>query len=369
MLKKFSLLLVCLAVVLFISSRAFSQDDPSTTDPAKIENATDESKTEIKDAVKKEEPKKEGTVATETKGGTQAVAVAGAKTYSDGKTMFVNSKVQFRLLSTDDFAMDKIEYKIDDGAATVFENPFSIAAEGPHSIKYYGIDKVGNKEADKTYNVVVDNTGPNIVVTSSAPVKKIGDKVFFAKTTLFSISANDALSGVSKIEYSTDGTTYQEYAAPFAMPAKDAIDLKVRAVDNVDNTTEQFAFRVFDDTGKEVELKDATAKLVTDDVAPVVEIKPDKELKQINGFNVASTDVKYTVTAKDDQSGVAEILYRIDAKGEFIPYIDAIQFLKNGKHQIDAKATDKMGNVSNIVTYTVYVDILPPVSTIETVEK
>lgn len=364
MLKKCSLLLLCLAVALCISSRAFSQDDPSTTDPAKIENATDESKAEIKDEIKKETP-----VITDTQGQTQTITVAGAKSYTDGKTLFVNSKVQFRLLSSDDFAMDKIEYKIDEGAVTVFEAPFSIAAEGPHSIKYYGIDKVGNKEADKNYNVVVDNTGPAIVVTSSAPVKKIGDKVFFAKTTLFSISANDALSGVNKIEYSTDGTTYQEYAAPFAMPAKDAIDLKIRAVDNVDNMTEQFAFRVFDDTGKEIELKDATAKLVTDDAAPVVEIKADKELKQINSFNVASTDVKYAVNATDAGSGVAEILYRLDGKGEFIPYTEAIQFLKNGKHQIDAKASDKMGNVSNIVSLTVYVDILPPVSTIETVEK
>ncbi len=364
MFKKFSLLVICLAVALFITNRAFSQDDPSTTDPAKIENATDESKTEIKD-----ELKKEGTVITDTKGESQTTTIAAAKTYTDGKTLFVNSKVQFRLLSSDDFAMDKIEYKIDEGATNVYENPFSIENEGPHAIKYYGIDKVGNKEADKTYNVVVDNTGPNIVVTSSAPAKKIGDNVYFAKSTLFSISANDALSGVNKIEYSTDGTTYQEYAAPFAMPVKETIDLKIRSIDNVDNMTEQFAFRVYDETGKEIELKDATAKLVTDDSAPVVEIKPDKELKQINSYNVASTDVKYSVTATDAGSGVAEILCRIDGKGEFIPYTAEIQFLNNGKHQIDAKAIDKMGNVSNIVSFTVYVDILPPNSSIETVEK
>jgi large repetitive protein len=364
MFKKFYLLVICLAVAFFISNRAFSQDDPSTTDPAKIENATDESKTEIKD-----ELKKENTVITDSEGKAQTIIATAAKTYTDGKTLFVNSKVQFRLLSSDDFAMDKIEYKIDEAAVNVYGNPFSIETEGPHSIKYYGIDKVGNKEADKTYNVVVDNTGPSIVVTSSAPVKKIGDKVYFAKTTLFCISANDALSGVNKIEYSTDGTTYQEYAAPFAMPVKDIIDLKIRSIDNVDNMTEQFAFRVYDETGKEVELKDATAKLVTDDTAPVVAIKADKELKQINSYNVASTDVKYTVNATDEGSGVAEILYRLDGKGEFIPYTGEIQFLKNGKHQIDAKATDKMGNVSNIVSFTVYVDILPPVSSIETVEK
>jgi hypothetical protein len=46
-----------------------------------------------------------------------------------------------------------------------------------------------------------------------------------------------------------------------------------------------------------------------------------------------------------------------------------IQFLTNGKHQIDAKAVDKVGNISDIVSYSIYVDIVPPRSTIEAAVK
>ncbi len=362
MLKKLFIISICASIGMFISGLAYSQDDPSTT-----ENVADEKKTELTDEVKKEEVKKEEAV-IETKGGETTIA-ANAKAYTDGKTIFVNSKVQFKLTATDDLAIDKIEYKIDDGTAATYQNPFSIDKEGYHTIKYNGIDKAGNKEAEKSYNVAVDNTGPEVVVTTSAPVKKIGDKIYYQKNVMFSVNASDALSGVNKVEYTTDGTTYQEYAAPFAIPAKGDINLKIKTTDNVNNITEQFAFRVVDEAGNEVEMKDAVFKMVTDETAPVVEIKPDKELKKIENQNVASTDVKYTITAKDDESGVAVIYYRVDGKGEFIPYKNEIQFLNNGKHQIDAKALDKAGNMSTITSFTVYVDILPPNSLIETLDK
>lgn len=343
------------------------QDDPSTTDPGKIENAPDESKTILNDDVKKAEPAK---IQTETKtAGETSIAAADARTYSDGKTIFVNSKVHFKLSSIDDLQLDKIEYKIDDAAAVTYQDPFTIATEGYHTIKYNGIDKVGNKEVEKAYNVAVDNTGPTLVVTTSSPVKKIGDKIYYQKNVQFSINANDALSGVKKIEYTTDGTTYQEYVAPFGLPSSGAINLKAKGIDNVDNATEVFTFRVVDESGNEIELKDSAVKLAVDEIAPTVTIQSNKELQKINNQNVATIDTKYSVTAKDDDSGVAVIFYRIDGQGDFIPYKDEIQFQNNGKHQIDARALDKAGNLSGITTFTVYVDILPPNSTIETVEK
>lgn len=367
MLKRSFILLFCLALGLSLTSMAYSQDDPSTTDPDKIENAPDENKSMLNDDIKAAEPVK---VEADTRAaGETSIAAADARTYFDGKTIFVNSKVHFKLSSTDDLQMDKIEYKVDESAVTTYQDPFSIATEGYHTIKYYGIDKVGNKEAEKAYNVAVDNTGPTMVVTTSSPVKKIGDKIYYQKNVQFSINSNDALSGVKRVEYTTDGTTYQEYVAPFAMPSSGAINLKARGIDNVDNTTELFTFRVLDEAGNEVELKDSVVNLAVDEVAPTVAIQPDKEMQKINNQNVATIDTKYTITAKDDDSGVAAIFYRIDGQGDFIPYKNEIQFQNNGRHQIDARALDKAGNLSGITTFTVYVDILPPNSIIETVEK
>ena len=359
MFKKVFIIPFCLVIGIFFTTYSYSQqDDPTPTDSDKTEKVTEEKKetTETKtEEMKKDTAEQQGATIT-------------AKSFSDGSILYVNSKVLFKITAKDDIEVDKIEYKVDDGAPVIYQNPFSIDKEGTHTIKYYSTDKFGNKELEKAFSVVVDSTGPSIAA-SGAPIKKIGEKIYFAKELTLNISATDALSGVNKVEYSTDGTTYKEYTEPVVIPAKGEVSLKIKAIDNVNNTTDQFTIRVTDETGNEVELKDATVKLSTDDVAPVVEIKSDKELKQIGGKNVASSDVKYTITAKDDGSGVASILYRIDGKGDFGHYKNELIFLTNGKHQIDAKAIDKVGNVSSVASLSVYVDILPPNSNIEAVDK
>lgn len=356
--KKIFIIPLCLVIGIFFSTYSFSQqDDPTPTDTEKTEKVTDEKKesTETRtDEVKKDTGEQAGSIA--------------AKSFSDGTTLYVNSKVQFKITAKDDIEVDKIEYKVDDGAPAVYQNPFSVEKEGTHTIKYFSTDKFGNRELEKAFSVVVDSTGPAIVA-SGTPVKKIGEKIYFAKDLTINISAGDALSGVNKIEYSTDSATYKEYTEPVVIPAKGEVSLKIKAIDNVNNATDQFTFRLIDDSGNEVEIKDSAIKLYTDDVAPTVEIKSDKEIKQINGKNVTSSDVKYTLEAKDDGSGVASILYRIDGKGDFIHYKNELIFLTNGKHQIDARAVDKVGNVSNIATLSVYVDILPPSSNIEAIDK
>jgi hypothetical protein len=361
--KKLLIISISMALGMMYAGIAYTQNEPATTEPAASEDTADESKPALVD-----ETKTTGTVKTVEEGSSSALAPA-AKSYTDGKTTFVNSKVRFKLTADDDLAIDKIQYRINDGELAVYESPFAIEKEGYHTISYYGIDKAGNSEPAKSYIVAVDNTGPEVVMSTDKPVKKIGEKIYYPKNVLFAINAKDAMSGVDKIEYSTDGTTYKEYVAPFAMPSEGTINLKARSVDNVGNPTEAFAFRVLDEEGNLIDMKEATILLATDSTPPTLSIKPDKELKVINSYNVASSDVKYSILAEDAESGVAAIFYRLDGKGDFIPYKDAIQFLTNGKHQIDARAVDKVGNLSDIVSFTMYVDILPPNSAIEKVDQ
>lgn len=351
MIHRLFIIPLCLVTGMFFSTFLFSQDDPNPKETKAAEKDKGNEKGEVKKDAK------------------PAVIVPSAKTYTDGASIYVNSQVLFKLSATDDIAVDRIEYKIDDGAPMTYQNPFSLDKEGAHTIKYNAIDKFGNKEAEKSYSVIVDNTGPVVIVTANSTLKKIGEKLYYTRTSTFSINSSDALSGVNRVEYSLNGIDYKTYVAPFSISAKGEVTMKIKGTDNVNNPTEQFAFRMADDNGNISELKDSTIKLYTDETPPTVEIKPDKEIKQIDSKNVTSTDVKYTIVATDNESGVATIFYRLDGKGEFIPYMGLVQFLTNGKHQIDAKAVDKLGNMSDIVSFSVYVDIVPPRSTIESVEK
>jgi hypothetical protein len=353
MMRRLMVLLLCLGVAILFTTLSFSQDEPAKADDKKAEDKADKG---LKEAEKEGEAEK-------IKVGPEA------KVYSDGTSTFVNSQVQFKLTSKDNLFTDKIEYKINGGEVKAYESPFSIPDEGIHVITYYSIDKIGNKEDEKTYKVIVDNTPPVIMVTSNKPVQKINEKIYISKDFRLAITAKDEVSGLNKIEYSLNGKDYSEYVVPFDIPEGGEIELKVKAIDNVNNLIEKFVFKIFDETGKPVELSEESVKMLADNVSPTVEIKADKEIKQIENKNYVLSDIKYTVNATDNESGIAAILYRLDGKGDFIPYSREIIFTTNGQHKIEAKAVDKVGNASNIATLSLFVDIIPPETMIETISK
>ncbi|MEW6525761.1 MAG: hypothetical protein AB1444_03725 [Spirochaetota bacterium] len=297
-----------------------------------------------------------------------ATAALKATSFSNGVSTFVNSKVKFELVSKDNVATDKILYKLDAGNELEYKEPFAIYEEGKHVISYYGVDKVGNKEDPKAFKVVVDNTPPVVNVSVSAPVIKSGTKLYASKNFTFVVEAKDALSGVQSVEYSIDKNNYQPYLTPFTIPVEGDISLSIKAMDNVTNYTEKYTMVAKDENGNPINLTDGNVSIFVDNKAPIVEIKPDKELLDKNGRKVATSDYSYTISASDAESGLSSILYRLDGKGEFKAYTGAIKFDTNGEHLIEAKAVDKVGNVSPVAVLSVFVDIIAPDTTIKAIE-
>jgi len=360
MTKRLAIFLFCCALTVAATTVSFSQD----TDKPASTPATDTTSTDVKPASDAAQP---GTDANrDTTQPEQKLSNAEmAKSYFDGATTYVNSKVAFKLTSRDNLLADKIIYKIDGGADQTYDKEFPITAEGKHTITFYGIDKVGNREDDRINTFVVDNTAPEVTVTPKFPLFSANGKFYVSKLYSFNVSATDALSGVSRISYTINGKDYADYATAFSIYADGDVTFSVKAEDNVGNTSSKFKFKSRDDAGKDVvEEKDAL-QLFVDNVPPSVTITTDKQLIPINGKNCASKDFKYTVAAADKESGVKMILVRADGKGDFIPYDKEILFNSNGDHYIEAKAIDNVGNVSDTVILTVYVDIIPPKSTVD----
>ncbi|HSV97211.1 MAG TPA: hypothetical protein VLM75_09775 [Spirochaetota bacterium] len=352
MLKRFTILILCLSFAIFASSPSFSQGSPAAKEEKKtMDMAGDE-------AVKKDAAM------------SSAISALQAKTYYDGVTTYANSKVLFKLTTKDNVMTDRIEYRINDGALALYQEPFVIDNEGKHIIVFFGTDKLGNKEDEKTFRITIDNTAPDITVIAGKPVVKIGDKLYSTKTVNFTVIAKDALSGIESALYSINGRDYSDYVAPFNIINDGEVELKAKSVDRVANLSEMFSLKVIDDAdGKEIELRETAVKLFIDNIAPKVSVTPDKELVVKDSKAIASVDYKYAVAAEDNESGVASILVRIDGKGDFMAYKAPIAFTTNGDHLIEAKAVDKMGNMSNSTILSVFVDIIPPQSVIETVEK
>jgi hypothetical protein len=375
MLKRFLIVCICVSFGLFITSITVAQDkvEPAKEAPKVEEKKADEKKADVKEEKKAEDlagdekletvdnPKDEA-----KKGNTVTLQ---AKTFFDGVSTYANSKVHFKLNTTDNMMLDKTEYKVNGTDTVTYEKPFTLDDEGKYTITYFGTDKLGNREDEKMFRVIIDNTAPEVVFTTNKPVIKIGDKYFGSKTMAFTVNAKDAASGVSRTDYSINGKDYTEYVTSFSISTDGDVELKAKSVDNVANLTENFTLKLIDDTGKEVEIKDGMVKIFMDNVPPTIELKSDKEFVQKDGKNIASTEFKYSVAATDNESGVATILVRVDGKGDFEAYKGDITFATNGEHLIEAKALDKMGNVSNTAILSVFVDVLAPQTTIETVTE
>ena len=375
MIKKLTMAVFCLMLGFIFTASVFAQEEPVNNDNAAAKKAEAEKKVEkkaedIKDAALGKTDGK-----TDTTPAKNDTVVPGAAATTDGKVfykdgdVYVNTKAKFKLLSKDNVSMGEIQYKIDNGEYKKYESSFSIPEEGKHAITYFGKDLVLNMEIERTYKVIVDGTGPEMSISSSKAVVKVGEKYYVSKNHSFNVLVNDKLSGVKKVEYSINGQEYKECAVPFTIAVDGSAELKFKATDNVNNVNDTYVLKIADETGKESELKDKTVTFAVDSTSPVVEIKADKELKSKDGVNIAQTDVKYSITADDKESGIDEILFRLNGKGGFDTYKKAIEFKTNGEQIIEAKAVDRAGNVSSISTFKVVVDTIAPETTIKPVDE
>ena len=365
--KKISILsLFIFATFILISGAAISQETVKTDDKAAVT-------TEDKAAVKTDD-KAAGTTEHVTKEDTMAdhaekvyakdevTALKGKpKTFTDGYNTYVNDKVRFELFDLDNIMKDMVFYKLDAKEEQKYVQPFTISDEGSHVIYYYSIDKMGNKEAVKAINVIVDKTAPDTLVTVTAPFAKNGDKIYAAEsfTYNYSISSKDNISGVGSITYSAKGEEQKQYVKPFSLNSLAPVVLEVTSEDRVGNITKKYATKVLDENGVVLTESIQDVKIIVDKTSPVVEIKADKPFFMKEKQSVASKDYKYTITASDAESGVKAIYYRIDNNSDFILYSGELQFNSNGFHKIEAIAKDGVGNTSKTTTLDVFVDIIP----------
>jgi len=88
------------------------------------------------------------------------------------------SPVEVTLTATDDISgVDFTKYKVDTGDWTTYVAPFIVSDDGPHTVYFYSVDKMGNAEAQKSatftiryFNVTVINGGFGV----SAIVENVG---------------------------------------------------------------------------------------------------------------------------------------------------------------------------------------------------
>ena len=373
--NKFSLIpALILSFFLTLSGFVFAQEDAENADEGIVTEEVAEEVTDEAAGITEQDIAEDTVVEEKEKifEKEDVLALKGTpKTFTDGYNTYVNDKIQFKLSEVDNIMQDKIFYKINDQEELLYEGPFALKDEGSQVIYYYSIDKMGNKEEQRSLNVIVDKTAPEVIVTITAPFSKTGEKIYASDQFKYeyTISAKDNISGVGSVGYAIEDGEYMEYLKPFSINSLKPVNVSVAAEDRVGNLTKKYVTKLVDEDGNILAESIDDIEIAVDNTAPAVTITPDKEFFMKDSTKVASKDYKYSIAATDEESGVKAIYYRINSRSEFILYTGAIQFNTNGWHKIEAIAKDNVGNTSKAAVLDVFVDIIPAQTNIDLITE
>jgi len=177
-----------------------------------------------------------------------------------------------------------------------------------------------------------DTTPPT--VTAEVTGTQDGDGNYVGSASV-GLTATDAGSGVDSVEYQLDGGVWQTYSAPVAVSTVGDHTVLYRATDVAGNTSAEgtSTFTVVAGGGE-----DTTPPTVTAAVSGAQD--PD-------GNYVGSATV--TVTAADEDSGVASVEYQLNDLG-WNPYTAPVEVTTIGQYTVLLRATDAAGNVGSGTT-------------------
>jgi hypothetical protein len=125
-----------------------------------------------------------------------------------GENNWYVSNVTVTLSANDDSAgVNFTMYKLDAGAWTTYIGSFYVTEDASHTLYYYSVDKVGNREENKSVVLKIDQTAPTITLNAT-PENTLKTK-WLLNATVF-----DAMSGVKKVEFYVDDQGVGNVSAP-----------------------------------------------------------------------------------------------------------------------------------------------------------
>ena len=267
--------------------------------------------------------------------------------YNDGSIDYAPITASFVLSAEDSESnLKEIQYSVDGSDFLIYQNPITFNSEGRHIIVYRAIDQAGNISSEKIYSVIIDSTAPDGAVSVEGPVYINGNDVYITSDTQIILWAEDKLSGVDSIYVSLDNSEYMPYTEPVSINEEGKHTASAYAMDNVGNKTDVYSLIGY-----------------VDNSAPVVKIKQSEDFVVINGTNYTNKNNEFSIVASDNLSGVKKIEVSLDGS-PFVEYTTPFKIQYAGKHVIEAKAIDNLGNESTPVSIEFYVDVKPPETTI-----
>jgi hypothetical protein len=158
--------------------------------------------------------------------------------YND--SIYISNKTKIALKGTDnESGFNHIEYTINENEGITYASSFSIEKEGRSIVKFTGFDNVENTSL-KDFEIMVDNTGPEIYYRFSAPaISNNSLEVYPLYASIF-VSATDKFTGIDHLVYSLNGEPVKSFTGFLSkLPSGKLNKLEITAFDKLGNESKK----------------------------------------------------------------------------------------------------------------------------------
>lgn len=274
---------------------------------------------------------------------------------------YTNGRYKFKLLEDKketEKLFSHIEYSINGNSTQAYTYPISLSEEGRYRLDYKGFDKLGNVEEQKSYDITVDRTPPEVYYTLEGPSFMGETRLYYKPGVKLFVKATDKVSGVYEILVNIEDKERkkgeQKYKGQGNLPYRDSqkeffehgkYTLYIRAFDKVINLSKK----------KEVEF-------FVDAKGPsILEARSNPVTREFNGKNYCLNNTEVLLRAEDNETGIFKIEYSLTANGGWKRYPGKIRVSGNsGEYKIFYRAIDNLGNISEVKTFSCELDQVPP---------
>jgi len=239
-----------------------------------------------------------------------------------------------------------IIFSLDEGKEQVYSSPIytNSLQEGSHTLSFFSIDAIGNREEMQQFDFYVDKKAPLITMETVGDKYTINGKEFSSGRTKIKLTAIDNKAGVREIWYSVNASKYKIYDKPFYLDGKGGNrNIKFYAVDNVNN-------RNID--------SDASRQNFS---TPYLDLTGPKLSNNFSGPTYRSRDTlflsprtKIILGGNDAEAGLQKLTYQING-GEELDYLEPFLIQNSGFYEIAQTGYDNVNN-SNRKEFFVVVD-------------
>jgi hypothetical protein len=166
-----------------------------------------------------------------------------------------------------------------------------------------------------------------------------GNTVYLSGFATIELSAIDENSGVNRINYSVNESSYQQYSKPIQFDKEGEYNIKFYSIDNVGNK---------EDEGER--------RIIVDTTPPVTNLS----IQGPQHNEVIASRSRFTLLATDS-NGIYQTFYSIN-NGKDIRYTSPINLshLPEGEHIINWYSIDNVGNIEPKKSFNFFIDKTPP---------